>query len=154
DVGSAFLGYSFAVLPVIAAPSDPRFIFAGVLLVWPFIFDTAFTFLRRLFKRENVFSAHRSHLYQRLVIAGCSHQMVTLLYAALSLAGVAIPILSLFSIRGLGKEIYSKKKNVVFLILNIIIIILVVLFYFAIAGLSGSGVLKNEVAGAVERLFG
>ncbi|MBU1103581.1 MAG: hypothetical protein KJ600_03440 [Nanoarchaeota archaeon] len=72
----------------------------------------------------------------------------------LSLAGVAIPILSLFSIRGLGKEIYSKKKNVVFLILNIIIIILVVLFYFAIAGLSGSGVLKNEVAGAVERLFG
>ncbi len=85
DVGSAFLGYTFAVLPVIAARSDPRFVIAGVLLVWPFIFDTAFTFGRRLIKRENVFAAHRSHLYQRLVISGLTHRTGALLYVALAL---------------------------------------------------------------------
>jgi len=70
DVGSAFLGYTFAVLPVIAAQHNPRLAVAGVLLVWPFVFDAAFTFLRRLRHREVVFAAHRSHLYQRLATAG------------------------------------------------------------------------------------
>lgn len=68
DVGSAFLGYTFAILAVIAAQKDPRLALAGVLLVWPFVFDTMFTLLRRLRRGENVFTAHRSHLYQRLVI--------------------------------------------------------------------------------------
>jgi UDP-N-acetylmuramyl pentapeptide phosphotransferase/UDP-N-acetylglucosamine-1-phosphate transferase len=67
--------------------------FAGVLMVAPFVLDAAFTFLRRLAKRERVFQAHRSHIYQRLVIAGMSHRDVTLIYGALGLltsgAGVA-----------------------------------------------------------------
>jgi len=92
DVGSAFLGYTFAVLPVIAARNDPRFVLIGLLLVWPFVFDTTFTFFRRLIKHENVFAAHRSHLYQRLVISGLSHQAVTLLYAALALVGVVLAV--------------------------------------------------------------
>lgn len=92
DVGSAFLGFSFAVLPIIAARSDPRFVLVGLLLVWPFAFDTAYTFIRRLCRRENVFAAHRSHLYQRLVIAGLSHRTVTLLYIFLALGGVFLAI--------------------------------------------------------------
>ncbi|MFZ1627700.1 MAG: hypothetical protein WAV70_02115 [Anaerolineae bacterium] len=56
----------------------------GVLLVWPFLFDAVFTFLFRLRHRENVFAAHRSHLYHRLVIAGYSHRTVTLLYIGLA----------------------------------------------------------------------
>ena len=87
DVGSAFLGYTFAVLPVITAQNNPRLVLAGLLFVWPFVFDAAFTFLRRLRKRENVFAAHRSHLYQRLVIAGNHHRTVTLLYIGLAAAG-------------------------------------------------------------------
>lgn len=59
----------------------------GILLVWPFVFDSCFTFLRRLRRRENVFEAHRSHLYQRLVAAGWSHQRVSILYLGLALAG-------------------------------------------------------------------
>ena len=90
DVGSAFLGYTFAVLPTIAGVKDSRLILAGLLLVWPFVFDTAFTFLKRLFKGENVFAAHRSHLYQRLVIVGYSHRFVTLLYIGLALIGVIL----------------------------------------------------------------
>ena len=93
DVGSAFLGYSFACLAVISSKEDPALAFSGVLLVWPFVFDTVFTFFRRLKNGENVFSAHRSHLYQRLVISGFSHRTVTLLYAALDILGVSLALL-------------------------------------------------------------
>ncbi len=87
DAGSGFLSCTFALLPSLASPSEPRLLLAGALLVWPFIFDTAFTVLRRLRRRENIFQAHRSHLYQRLVIAGQSHAAVTSLYLGLALLG-------------------------------------------------------------------
>ena len=92
DVGSAFLGYSFAVLPLIFnSRVDQRrglgSMLAAMLLVWPFVFDTILTFLRRLRLGENVFSAHRSHLYQRLVIVGYTHQFVSLLYSGMALLG-------------------------------------------------------------------
>ncbi len=92
DVGSAFLGYTFAVLPIVMAQYDPRFALAGVLLVWPFVFDTVFTFLRRLYNRENVFTAHRSHLYQRLVATGFSHKIVASLYIGLAIIGLVCSV--------------------------------------------------------------
>ena len=87
DVGSAFLGFTFAALAVAAAQRDPRIALVGILFVWPFVFDATFTFLRRLKNGENVFAAHRSHLYQRLVIVGYSHRFVTLLYMGLAAWG-------------------------------------------------------------------
>jgi UDP-N-acetylmuramyl pentapeptide phosphotransferase/UDP-N-acetylglucosamine-1-phosphate transferase len=87
DVGSAFLGFVFATLPSMLQLPSSRPAAIGFLVVWPFVFDTAFTFLRRLRRKESVFSAHRSHLYQRLVIAGWSHVTVTLLYSTLAIAG-------------------------------------------------------------------
>ncbi len=75
---------------------------AGVLLVWPFVFDAAFTFLRRLRHRENVFAAHRSHLYQRLVIAGYGHRTVTLLYIGLAAAGAILALLWTLDAAGSG----------------------------------------------------
>jgi len=90
DVGSAFLGFVLALLPLMAVGSmgdgleGLRFdgavmVFAG-LVVWPFIGDGVFTFLRRLKHRENVLKAHRSHLYQRLTIAGWPHAPVSRIY--------------------------------------------------------------------------
>ena len=87
DAGSGFLGCTFALLPTLASTSEPRLLLAGALVMWPFIFDTAITLLRRLRRRENIFQAHRSHLYQRLVIAGRSHAAVTSLYLGLALLG-------------------------------------------------------------------
>ena len=52
DVGSAFLGFTFAALAVAAAQRDTRLALAGILLVWPFVFDATFTFLRRLMQRR------------------------------------------------------------------------------------------------------
>jgi hypothetical protein len=43
--------------------------------------------------RENVFSAHRSHLYQRLVISGYSHRSVTLLYIGLDVLVLLLALL-------------------------------------------------------------
>jgi UDP-N-acetylmuramyl pentapeptide phosphotransferase/UDP-N-acetylglucosamine-1-phosphate transferase len=93
DAGSAFLGYTLAILPLLLSASKVNEAVAGsalvigITFVWPFVFDTMATFLRRFCKGENVFQAHHSHLYQRLVTAGWSHRMVTLLYIGLSVVG-------------------------------------------------------------------
>jgi fatty acid desaturase len=57
----------------------------GTLLMWTFIMDAGVTFIRRALNRENVLAAHRTHLYQRLVIGGYSHAAVSALYIALTL---------------------------------------------------------------------
>jgi UDP-N-acetylmuramyl pentapeptide phosphotransferase/UDP-N-acetylglucosamine-1-phosphate transferase len=93
DVGSAFLGYTFAAVTVMAAVQDPRLI-AGAAFVAPFVLDASFTFCRRLLKRENIFAAHRSHLYQRLIIAGFEHRTVSLLYTGMALFGAVTAIWS------------------------------------------------------------
>jgi UDP-N-acetylmuramyl pentapeptide phosphotransferase/UDP-N-acetylglucosamine-1-phosphate transferase len=97
DVGSTFLGYTLALLPLMlrAGGADRErgwTLLAGVLVVWPFVFDSLFTLLRRLRKGENVLKPHRSHLYQRLVIAGCSHRAVALAYALLAVLGVSLAL--------------------------------------------------------------
>ena len=89
DVGSAFLGYLFAAIPLAVGGARPRLGVLGVVVVWPFVFDAGLTFVQRAWRRENVFARHRSHLYQRLVISGWSHGRVTLLYAALAAVGAA-----------------------------------------------------------------
>ena len=93
DVGSAFLGYTLALLPLAGDADSDRGVWLAVLPVWPFVLDTTFTFFRRALNRENVFAAHRSHLYQRLVIAGWSHARVTILYGVLAAIGGAAALL-------------------------------------------------------------
>jgi UDP-N-acetylmuramyl pentapeptide phosphotransferase/UDP-N-acetylglucosamine-1-phosphate transferase len=93
DVGSTFCGCLLAVLPL-AVPADcvPEVLPVAVLALWPFIFDSGFTLLRRLTGGENIFRPHRSHLYQRLVLSGWSHRTVAGIYGGLSacLAAVAV----------------------------------------------------------------
>ena len=90
DVGSTFLGFSFAALPVLAytATGSPRLMITGVLFVGVFVFDAALTVIRRAMNKENIFRPHRSHLYQRLVTLGYSHRAVLVLYAYLMLLSI------------------------------------------------------------------
>jgi UDP-N-acetylmuramyl pentapeptide phosphotransferase/UDP-N-acetylglucosamine-1-phosphate transferase len=95
DVGSGFLGFTFAALPLLLAAAGgnvdrPRLPVTGAALVWPFLFDAAFTFSARLARGENVFEAHRRHLYQRLVIAGASHAWVSAVFTGWALASSAV----------------------------------------------------------------
>ena len=87
DVGSTFLGFTFAVMAVIAARYDHSHtsLFVLPLLLFHFIFDTMFTFFRRLLAGEHVFTAHRSHLYQLLNRLGYSHKTVALIYSSMAI---------------------------------------------------------------------
>ena len=87
DAGSAFLGFFFAALPLAAGQSRPELWACAALLLWPFLFDTAFTLARRIRRRENILAAHRSHLYQRLTATGLAHSKVAVLYCALAVIG-------------------------------------------------------------------
>ena len=101
DAGSAFLGFVLASMPFIVRPSGPvstnRLVIVAVALLWLFIFDSVFTFIRRAARREKVWNAHREHLYQRLVRSGYSHRTVTLLYGGLSVIASAAAVFSLMS---------------------------------------------------------
>jgi UDP-N-acetylmuramyl pentapeptide phosphotransferase/UDP-N-acetylglucosamine-1-phosphate transferase len=90
DVGSTFFGFCLATLPILAAGYDSRLALAGVLLVWPALFDSGFTMLRRLRRGENVFTGHKEFLFHRLVAAGWSHAAATSFYFTLPLLGAGL----------------------------------------------------------------
>ena len=90
DVASTFLGFCFAVLPLLTVNQIEDSFLLGVIVMWAYILDTAITFLRRLFKGEQVFSAHRTHIYQRLVISGYQVSSITSLYLLFTSLGVIL----------------------------------------------------------------
>lgn len=92
DVGSVFLGFVFAVLAIIAARYDHSHTSFMVmpLLLFNFIYDTFFTFIRRLLHGDRVIDAHRTHLYQLFNRIGYSHRTVSLFhYGVCVVQGIA-----------------------------------------------------------------
>lgn len=87
DVGSTFLGFTFAVLAIIAARYDASHtsFFIMPLLFFNFIYDTVFTFFRRLMSGERVIDAHRSHLYQLFQRLGYGHLTVTIFHCVVTI---------------------------------------------------------------------
>jgi len=123
DVSSTFLGFSFAVLPLMSSAGGDALLL-GTTILWTFIMDAGITFLIRLLKREKVFSAHRSHLYQRLVVDGHKPATVSALYIFLTLFASLlafgwvrgyqfIPALILFGLPliWIALSVYAAKKN-------------------------------------------
>ncbi len=94
DAGSAFLGFTFASVPFLIREQLPErstlLPIVAVLFVWLFVFDSALTLFRRLLRGERVWTAHREHLYQRIVIGGRSHQFVSTVYGVGAVA-IAVP---------------------------------------------------------------
>lgn len=87
DTGSLFLGMVFGVIAVQLTQGlgSPVPVIALLLVCSVFLYDSGFTLVRRMTRRENIFRAHRTHLYQRLVRTGLSHGKVTVLYLLLHL---------------------------------------------------------------------
>jgi len=83
DTGSLLLGMTIAVYVVQFAQISPAVLVPLLLVCSVYLWDTGFTLLRRLRHGENVFAAHRTHLYQRLVHLGPSHARITSLYLIL-----------------------------------------------------------------------
>ncbi|HUO84518.1 MAG TPA: glycosyl transferase, partial [Thermoanaerobaculia bacterium] len=82
--GSASLGFLLAALGLRLLVQGTHPI-AVVLPLFPFLFDTSVTLLRRIAAREPFLRAHRTHLYQRLTGSGWGHTPVALLFFLLAL---------------------------------------------------------------------
>lgn len=101
DVGSTFLGAIFAGL-VLQTPNlwDS---FGYLLVATPLLADAFFCVLRRLLAGQQVFKAHRLHLFQRLNQAGWPHSRVSFIYiAATTVLSLALLIGGLFWVFGLS----------------------------------------------------
>jgi UDP-N-acetylmuramyl pentapeptide phosphotransferase/UDP-N-acetylglucosamine-1-phosphate transferase len=109
DVGSAFLGFCFSVLPLAGSsylPPDKltRIPLVGFLVLAPFILDATFTLIRRALRREPIAQAHRSHLYQRLVITGLGHSAVAKIYLILGLLSSSAAVFFYSHARGMTSD--------------------------------------------------
>jgi UDP-N-acetylmuramyl pentapeptide phosphotransferase/UDP-N-acetylglucosamine-1-phosphate transferase len=94
-MGSATLGLLAAALSLVGSQRGLFPLWVAWLAFSPFIVDATWTLLRRLHRGERVWQAHRSHHYQRLVLAGWSHRRTVLyaylLMAACSASAIAAP---------------------------------------------------------------
>jgi Fuc2NAc and GlcNAc transferase len=81
DAGSTFIGMALAALAVLGM-HDGVPITQSALPLAPFLLDGTFTIVRRALRKERIWQAHRSHLYQRAVQAGLGHREVLLVYMA------------------------------------------------------------------------
>jgi UDP-GlcNAc:undecaprenyl-phosphate GlcNAc-1-phosphate transferase len=91
DVGSISMGFilAFTLIALVLKTSE----FAYILLVATYGIDAVLTIVQRLIKGENIFKAHRSHLYQYLANEkGWSHISVSTVYAFLQLVISAVTI--------------------------------------------------------------
>ncbi len=90
DAGSIPLGYLAAALGY-AGWVEGVWPLAFPLLVFsPFVLDASLTLLRRLFRGEKIWQAHRSHYYQRLVRMGWSHRRLAVSeYGLMAIAGIS-----------------------------------------------------------------
>ena len=124
DVGSTFLGFSFATISIVASLYDNSHtsLLVMPMLFFHFIYDTFFTFLRRLLKGENVFQAHRTHLYQLFNRLGFKHLVVTLFYFAVAIAQ-GIGAVVMISIPGPQRLLLFIPFLIIQIIYSIIIII-------------------------------
>jgi Fuc2NAc and GlcNAc transferase len=97
DAGSTFLGATVALSllqPNLPASEN----WTALAITAPLLLDAIYTLCRRLLKKENIFQAHRSHLYQRLQQTGLAHSTVSLIYLALT----GITALLIFSLNQWG----------------------------------------------------
>jgi len=98
DMGSATLGLLAAALSLLGSEKGLFPLWVAWIAFSPFIVDATWTLLVRMARRERVWQAHRSHHYQRLVLAGWSHRRTVirayLLMAACAATSVAAPAMS------------------------------------------------------------
>lgn len=82
DVGSLTVGFGYgvAVLWLCRDASLAKPVYIGPVLILPFLTDMFLTMLSRALKRTNLFAPHRTHLYQRLITSGRSHNHVAVYY--------------------------------------------------------------------------
>lgn len=96
DVGSYTFGFGLAALALIGAITGAVPAVASLIVLMVFLFDATVTILRRLFNKEAIYKAHRSHFYQRAVRSGLSHARVDIAVLILNSALIAMAFYAYF----------------------------------------------------------
>ena len=131
DVGSIslalFLGY-FMIKTLVYTGQIGYLLFFSVYGI-----DAVITIVTRIKKKENIFEAHRSHLYQYLVNEyGYSHVLIAVIYAAVQL------LLN-------GVVLYLDYQGILTLFTALALLLVVTLFYLGVrAKFVGKLHLKNK----------
>ena len=95
DVGSTFLG---AILfGIFLQTKSYEGALTVLLITFPLIGDAFTCVLRRYFMGQNIFKAHKLHLYQRLCESGWSHQNVAIIYLSFTFVLILSNLLGGFS---------------------------------------------------------
>ena len=84
DSGSTFLGAAIAIA-LLSKQTSSLDAWSTLTITLPITLDTIYTLICRLIRGENIFQAHRSHLFQRLHQSGWSHSKVSSIYIAASI---------------------------------------------------------------------
>jgi UDP-N-acetylmuramyl pentapeptide phosphotransferase/UDP-N-acetylglucosamine-1-phosphate transferase len=101
DSGSIPLGFLAGALGAWGALLGAWPAWFPVLVFSPFIVDATLTLMRRLIAGERIWRAHRSHCYQRLVLAGWSRRRLAVAaYALMAAVGA-----SALAARGEGAQV-------------------------------------------------
>jgi UDP-N-acetylmuramyl pentapeptide phosphotransferase/UDP-N-acetylglucosamine-1-phosphate transferase len=88
DVGSVSTGFLVATLIVLGCRDGVFDLWVPLIVFSPFILDATVTLVRRAFRHEKVWEAHRDHYYQRLVLGGWGHRRAVLAeYGVMVLCG-------------------------------------------------------------------
>jgi len=77
DVGSGFLGFTFAYIALSSEKSGGVPLIVWLILLSVFIADATFTVIRRKLSGEKWYEARRTHVYQLANQASYSHKAIT-----------------------------------------------------------------------------
>lgn len=96
DAGSVPLGFLAGALSFVGVVSKQWPLWFPLLVFAPFVIDATATLVKRMSRRERIWSAHRQHYYQRLVRMGWSHRRLALAEYLLMSAcgGLALALLT------------------------------------------------------------
>ncbi|MCO6427508.1 glycosyltransferase family 4 protein [Nitrosomonas communis] len=88
DVGAIPLGFLAGVLGTLGWTKELWSLWLPLLVFSPFIVDATVTLVKRLYRGERIWQAHREHYYQRMIQSGFGHRNTALLgYILMLLAG-------------------------------------------------------------------
>ena len=88
DVGSVSSGFLCGALIILGCRDRVFDFWVPLILFSPFILDATATLVGRVWQREKIWVAHRTHYYQRLVLSGWGHRKTVLAeYAVMALCG-------------------------------------------------------------------
>ena len=88
DVASVPLGFMFAALSMYGVGQSAFGWPVAILIMAVFIVDASLTLLARVIRREQWYTAHAQHVYQRLIGHGWSHRKVLVVYQAINVVVV------------------------------------------------------------------